>query len=470
LAIAAARRGKPSAAAAAAAKADIAAGKRQQQQATYSSNNCAFLLLEPPSVPSAISEGVDCILFRELGMARVARMMGPCMAAFKYLSVGKLVSDSAGKTNAATSEEWINDDTKCCCVVDSGYSFTHIVPTHRGEALANAIRRLNVGGKVLTNLLKEAVTYRQWNMMDEYHIVNDAKEQLCFVSDQFDKEMKKTRAIRKGFRWFDREYLLSDFVNTFQGSVRLPEPLQRKKEMEEMEAMKMKMDSLNDEKERQELVNEANDLVNMQSEDTDAKKDRADNSSRDEQSKKAGKSGNSKKGKRKRKHKNEKLADAANDDINENADMDDSDHDSDEENEQQRLGRLKTSREAERKRREQESLERQALAMSVERFAIPEVLFRPSDIGLDCGGIAEAIVESIDACNPIFRVAMYHNVLLVGGNAKIPGYRERVELELRKLAPTNYEVRAYLPEDPASYAWEVSYSYLIIFYLESLEV
>ena len=49
-------------------------------------------------------------------------------------------------------------------------------------------------------------------------------------------------------------------------------------------------------------------------------------------------------------------------------------------------------REQERKRREQESLERQALAMSVERFAIPEVLFRPSDIGLDCGGIAEAIL------------------------------------------------------------------------------
>jgi hypothetical protein len=31
---------------------------------------------------------------------------------------------------------------------------------------------------VLTNLLKEAVTYRQWNMMDEYHVVNDAKEQV----------------------------------------------------------------------------------------------------------------------------------------------------------------------------------------------------------------------------------------------------------------------------------------------------
>lgn len=47
-----------------------------------------------------------------------------------------------------------------------------------------SIRRLNIGGKMLTNLLKEAVTYRQWNMMDEYHIVNDAKEQVGAVSTE----------------------------------------------------------------------------------------------------------------------------------------------------------------------------------------------------------------------------------------------------------------------------------------------
>ena len=137
-------------------------------------------------------------------------------------------------------------------------------------------------------------------------------------------------------------------------------------------------------------------------------------------------------------------------------DDDDSECD-DDETQQQRLHRLKSMRDEERKRREQESRDRQALALSVERFAIPEVLFRPTDIGLDCGGIAETIVESINACDPILRAAMYHNVLLVGGNANIPGLKERLEMELRQLAPTNYKVRVYLPmSDPASYAWEVS--------------
>lgn len=30
--------------------------------------------------------------------------------------------------------------------------------------------RVNVGGKLLTNYLKEVVSYRQWNMMDEFEV------------------------------------------------------------------------------------------------------------------------------------------------------------------------------------------------------------------------------------------------------------------------------------------------------------
>ena len=57
--------------AAAAAAAASASSNASTQK--YSSNDCTFLLLEPPHVPSVISEGVDCILFRELGIGRVAR-------------------------------------------------------------------------------------------------------------------------------------------------------------------------------------------------------------------------------------------------------------------------------------------------------------------------------------------------------------------------------------------------------------
>jgi hypothetical protein len=39
--------------------------------------------------------------------------------------------------------------------MDSGYSFTHIIPTKGGTAVSVVIWRLGIGGKVLTNLLKK---------------------------------------------------------------------------------------------------------------------------------------------------------------------------------------------------------------------------------------------------------------------------------------------------------------------------
>ncbi|KAL7517041.1 hypothetical protein ACHAWX_001999 [Stephanocyclus meneghinianus] len=441
------------------ANAKLGGGKRPSlpSKTITTSNNLTFMLLEPPFVPSVISEGIDRILFRELGVGRVVKLLGACMAAVRYLEEGRRFTKEETKKdegddiviNAAATvvssaddmkqdhnsrETWIDDGTRCCCVVDSGYSFTHVVPTQSGAAVESAIRRLDIGGKMLTNLLKEAVTYRQWNMMDEYHIVNDAKEQLCFVSDRFDEEMKYARTTRRGLRWFDREFLLPDFVNTFKGSVQLPMPLQRMRELEE--------------EKKQQLVREKKELDRSESRDGIP-----DNiPSCEEDFNQENESDESKEEKRKRR-KSKRGDDVATEDDDQD-DEDDSNDESDEETEQQRLQRLKQMRELERKRREAESRERQALALSVERFAIPEVLFRPSDIGLDCGGIADAIVESINACDATLRAAMYHNVLLVGGNAKIPGFKDRVEVELRRLAPVNYVVRVFLPDDPVAYAWE----------------
>jgi len=39
-----------------------------------------------------------------------------------------------------------------------------------------------VGGKVLTNVLKECISYRSLNMMDEPYLVEQVKEALCFTA------------------------------------------------------------------------------------------------------------------------------------------------------------------------------------------------------------------------------------------------------------------------------------------------
>ncbi|KAL3797789.1 hypothetical protein ACHAWO_000406 [Cyclotella atomus] len=409
-------------------------GLKKMIATNVNSNNVQVVLLVPPFVPSVISEGVDKILFRELGVGRVVKVLGGCMAAVRYLEEGRAFRSSfdgkAQNNDDLKSGEtyWINDDTKCCCVVDSGHSFTHVIPTRSEAAVEHAIKRLDIGGKVLTNLLKEAVTYRQWNMMDEYHVVNDAKEQLCFISQEFNEDMKHARQTRRGLRKFDREFLLPDFVNTFQGTVQLPMPLQMMRELEED-----KRQQLNKEKEK--AMKRENNAAGS----NENVRDEIGNDLSDQP-------------KQKKKRNRSKVAD---ENVESEQDENDApDVESDEETEQQRLKRVKQMREQEQKRREAEAKDRQALALSVERFAVPEVLFTPSDLGLDVGGIADAIVESINACDATVRAAMYHNVLLVGGNAKMPGFKNRVETELRKLAPTQYAVRVFLPEDPLSYAWE----------------
>ena len=54
---------------------------------------------------------------------------------------------------------------------------------------------IDVGGKLLTNHLKKTVSYRQWNMMEETHIMNEIKEACCYVSEDFEKDLETCRYV-----------------------------------------------------------------------------------------------------------------------------------------------------------------------------------------------------------------------------------------------------------------------------------
>jgi actin-related protein 6 len=81
--------------------------------------------------------------------------------------------------------------------------------------------------------------------------------------------------------------------------------------------------------------------------------------------------------------------------------------------------------------------------MNVERFTIPEILFRPSMIGIDQAGIAESIYNSVEELperkkkifllinknfllNLDIRPSLYNNILLIGGNCLFPNFKERL--------------------------------------------
>lgn len=208
---------------------------------------------------------------------------------------------------------------ECCIVVDSGFSFTHIVPIMENRVAWNAVKRVDVGGKLLTNQLKELVSYRQWNMMDETFIVNDVKEKCCFVSQDFkrDLEICRTDATRNSIV---QDYILPDLSRNQKGRVRAPDD-----------------------------------------------------------------------------------------------------------------ARLDTD---------------QVLIMNNERFVVPEILFRPDDIGLEQMGLASTIAHVISLLPEDLQGMFWANIGLIGGNTKLPGFRERLLQELQPLAPMDNEVVVYESIDP----------------------
>ncbi|XP_027248399.1 actin-related protein 6 isoform X4 [Cricetulus griseus] len=96
----------------------------------------------------------------------------------------------------------------------------------------------------------------------------------------------------------------------------------------------------------------------------------------------------------------------------------------------------------------------QILRLANERFAVPEILFNPSDIGIQEMGIPEAIVYSIQNLPEEMQPHFFKNIVLTGGNSLFPGFRDRVYSEVRCLTPTDYDVSVVLPENPITYSWE----------------
>ena len=67
-----------------------------------------------------------------------------------------------------------------------------MTPLYQGRPIQQAIRRLEIGGKFLTNYLKELVSIRHYNMSDETHLINEVKEAVSFVSSDFKRDLERT--------------------------------------------------------------------------------------------------------------------------------------------------------------------------------------------------------------------------------------------------------------------------------------
>ena len=70
-----------------------------------------------------------------------------------------------------------------------------------------------------------------------------------------------------------------------------------------------------------------------------------------------------------------------------------------------------------------------------QRIRCPEALFKPELIGKDGVGIAEACNYSIQKCDIDIKKDLYNCIVLSGGNSMFNGFKERLEKEIKYIAP-----------------------------------
>jgi len=252
---------------------------------------------------------------------------------------------------------------ECLLVVDSGYSHTTITPLFNGRPLQRAIRRLNFGGKHLTNLLKEIISVRHFDLHQDTKIVNDIKEDVCFVTEDFRADLEKTW---KGNRARQK-----------------PRPAPPSDGDEDGMPVDGSGAGLRDDIRVDYILPDGIHILRGYSRPHDA------------------------------------------------------------------------SSGAARKRKLHVATADAEISMTLgnERFTVPEIIFHPSDIGSKQPGLAECVMQSLAVLPPLVQATMLSNVLVVGGNALIPGFVDRLENELRMMVKTDWRVRVRKMKDPITSTW-----------------
>lgn len=162
-----------------------------------------------------LSKGTDQVVFEEyeFGSCFKGPMAGFVPFNWQALEHNMIYAkeDSVHRKDSTGERNEYNDFQ---LVIDSGFNCTWVVPIVKGIPYYKAVKKLDIGGRFLNGFLKETLSFRHYNVMDETILVNNIKEKCLFMSpvSYFNSFQKKENTAA--------EYVLPDFQTSFQGYVK----------------------------------------------------------------------------------------------------------------------------------------------------------------------------------------------------------------------------------------------------------
>jgi len=95
----------------------------------------------------------------------------------------------------------------------------------------------------------------------------------------------------------------------------------------------------------------------------------------------------------------------------------------------------------------------QVITIGAERFRCPEVLFKPNFIGLEQEGVHKLTFQSIMKCDVDIRKDLYNNIVMSGGTTMFNGVAERMQKEIKALAPDSMTIKIIAPPERKYSVW-----------------
>jgi len=95
----------------------------------------------------------------------------------------------------------------------------------------------------------------------------------------------------------------------------------------------------------------------------------------------------------------------------------------------------------------------QVITVGAERFRAPEALFQPTFLGMEQEGIHKLTFSSIMKCDVDIRKDLYGNVVMSGGTTMYQSIPERVQKEVKALAPDSMTIKIIAPPERKYSVW-----------------